>query len=138
MSRQIRLVRVVAGIIKQNNALLLAERPQGKPYAGYWEFPGGKVEANETDEAALKRELYEELGIVVTQAKPWFEYTYTYPDKTVLLAFWHIHEFSGEPQSKENQVLCWATLREMSSLPLLEGNKIILKELKQLLQSEDG
>ena len=64
-----------------NGSVLLAERPAGKPWSGYWEFPGGKVEANETPLEALKRELKEELGIVVQRAYPWLTRSFDYADK---------------------------------------------------------
>lgn len=126
------MIHAVVGIVKRDDKILVGERPLGKPYSGYWEFPGGKVEANESSEAALKRELFEELGITVTSAKPWFQHTHTYPDKTVLLDLWWVEAFTGGPVSKENQTLRWATLAEMQALRLLEGNWFILDKMKQV------
>ncbi len=104
------MIHAVVGILKREGKVLVGERPLGKPYSGYWEFPGGKVEVNETGKDALERELQEELGIHVITAKPWFQHTHSYPDKTVLLDMWIVSEFTGEPHGKENQQLRWVTL----------------------------
>jgi 8-oxo-dGTP diphosphatase len=126
------LIRVAVGILKRNDTVLLAERPVDKPYAGYWEFPGGKIEANESGEQALKRELHEELGIEVIIAQPWFEHIHHYPDKSVQLEMWLVTEFIGAPHSKEQQQLRWATFNEMCELRLLEGNIPIMSRIQQL------
>lgn len=127
------MIRAVVGILKRNETLLVAQRPEGKPYSGYWEFPGGKVEKNETSQAALARELHEELGIEVIAAKHWFEHTHAYPDKTVVLEMWLVDQFLGEPHSKENQLLRWVTIEQMLKLNLLEGNIPIMDKIKTLL-----
>ena len=116
----------------RDGKLLVAERPEGKPYSGYWEFPGGKVEDNETADAAIRRELHEELGIEVVDAEPWFEHLHAYPDKTVLLDLWRVTEFSGEPQGQENQILRWVSYEEILHLRLLAGNLEILSQIKSL------
>ena len=125
-------IHAVAGIIQKDNTLLIAERPAGKPYSGYWEFPGGKIEQNESGEQALIRELHEELGIEVNAAQFLFDHEYTYPDKIVNLQIWRITQFSGEPHSKENQQLSWVTMPEMMSMRLLEGNWPIVGKIKYL------
>lgn len=127
-------VNVVVGIIKRDGKVLIAERPPGKPYSGYWEFPGGKIEANESGKEALYRELQEELGIEVTHAEHWFDHHHTYPDKTVLLEMWLVNDFSGEPYSKEGQLLQWAELTELLQLNLLEGNWPIIDKIKTLFE----
>lgn len=124
-------VQAVAGILQKENKILLAERPQGKPYSGFWEFPGGKIETNETGEQALIRELHEELGIEVNTAQLLFPHIYTYPDKIVHLQVWLVSQFKGEPHGKENQTLRWVTMSEMMSMKLLEGNWAILDKLKE-------
>lgn len=126
-----KIIHAVAGILQKENKLLIAERPPGKPYAGYWEFPGGKIEKNESGEQALKRELQEELGIIVLTAEFLFSHSYEYPDKKVELEIWKISEFSGEIHGKENQILLWSSLQQMQTLKLLEGNWPILKKLQQ-------
>lgn len=125
-------VRAVVGILKRDGKLLVGQRPAGKPYSGYWEFPGGKIEIDESSHAALKRELHEELGIDIVMAKPWFEHTHAYPDKTVYLEMWLVTDFTGEPQGKENQLLKWVTLSEIMDLRLLEGNWPIIEKIKTL------
>lgn len=126
------MIRVAVGILQQDNKVLVAERPKGKPYDGYWEFPGGKIETNESGIDALKRELNEELGIQVKQANFWFDHTHTYPDKTVFLEMWQVTEFLGKPISKENQTLRWVTFPEILNLRLLEGNWPIIEKIKLL------
>jgi 8-oxo-dGTP diphosphatase len=133
MPWKIGLIPVVVGVLKRDNKLLVAERPAGKPYSGYWEFPGGKVEPGETSEQAIHRELHEELGIEVLSAEFCFEHEHAYPDKTVHLHIWLISSFSGEPHSRENQQLRWVTLAEMLELRLLEGNWPILDKIRALL-----
>lgn len=126
------MIPVVVGIIRRGDLFLVAERPVGKPYSGYWEFPGGKVEPGEDALTALKRELHEELGIDVTEASLWQEREHTYPDKTVFLSLWQVHHYHGEPQSLENQTLAFVTIEQMRALRLLEGNRHIMVALEQL------
>ncbi len=122
-------VAVVVGIIKRGDRFLVAERPLGKPYSGYWEFPGGKIEANESPFDALTRELEEEIGVVVTAATHWKSVDHTYPDKTVHLSLWWVDAYLGEPHAKENQTLYFASVAEMRALKLLEGNVGIVDAL---------
>ncbi len=123
-------VRVAVGIIQDDDRFLIAERPLGKPYSGYWEFPGGKIEPNEDAYTALVRELHEELGITVTKAELWLEHNHDYPDKSVQLSLWRVLSYTGTPTPLENQTLMFATYEEMQNLQLLEGNISILKALK--------
>lgn len=125
-------IHAVVGIIKKENKFLIAERPKDKPYSGYWEFPGGKIEPNETAYTALVRELKEEIGIDIISAIAWFKHSHDYPDKKVFLECYLVQEFLGEPKALENQTLYWATLPEIHQLPILEGNWMILEKLKQL------
>ena len=99
---------VAVGILMQENGdVLLGQRPAGKPYAGYWEFPGGKVETGETVENALKREFMEELGITILSASPWCCVEYVYPHAHVRLHFFISRHWHGIPQSREGQAFCW-------------------------------
>ena len=105
-----RPVEVAAAVIlRPDGRFLLAQRPAGKVYAGYWEFPGGKVEPGEPARAALKRELHEELGIEVTRAYPWITREYVYPHAHVRLNFFRVLGWEGEPHSREGQALQLAT-----------------------------
>ncbi|MBC3808164.1 NUDIX domain-containing protein [Undibacterium seohonense] len=101
-------VNVAVGILMQANGdVLLGQRPEGKPYAGYWEFPGGKVEEGEDILAALEREFMEELGIQILTAEPWCGVEYIYPHAHVRLHFYISREWIGEPQSLEGQAFAW-------------------------------
>jgi 8-oxo-dGTP diphosphatase len=128
-----KIIHVVAGIIRQHDRLLIALRPDNKPYSGFWEFPGGKVEEGELSLDALKRELHEELGIAVTTADHWFNHRYRYPDKTVFLEVWLVSDFSGEPHGKEGQQLSWVTFSELQTLRMLEGNWGVVDRMKEFL-----
>ncbi|MFW7342184.1 Nudix family hydrolase [Pollutimonas sp. H1-120] len=101
-------IRVAAGLIlRPDGQLLLAQRPSDKPWAGWWELPGGKIEAGESTLEALARELDEELGIRVTDASPWVTYTHEYPKNIVELAFCRVYGWTGIPTGRENQELAW-------------------------------
>ena len=102
------IVDVAVGVlIKPNGDVLLGQRPAGKPYAGYWEFPGGKVDPGETIFAALQREFMEELGLTIHSAQPWCGVEYVYPHAHVRLHFYLSRDWSGEPQSLEGQAFAW-------------------------------
>ncbi len=117
----------VAIIIRPDGQFLLACRPAGKPYAGYWEFPGGKVETEESLPQALKRELDEELGIQISLFQPWITRVFTYPHATVRLHFFRILEWHGEPQARENQKLSWQHPNAIKVEPILPANEPILR-----------
>jgi 8-oxo-dGTP diphosphatase len=101
-------VDVAVGILmKDNGDVLLAQRPEGKPYAGYWEFPGGKVEPGEAIVDALRREFVEELGVAVGKADAWCCVEHVYPHAHVRLHFYISREWQGELQSLEGQAFSW-------------------------------
>ena len=123
-------LQVSVGIlVKPNGQVLMAQRPPGKPSAGYWEFPGGKIETGETPEAALSRELHEELGIDIQQAFPWLNFQYNYPDRQVHLHFYRITNWSGEPEGREGQKLSWQNPNHVSVSPLLPANHQLMHTL---------
>ena len=125
-----RRITVVAAVLQQpDGRFLLAQRPPGKAYAGYWEFPGGKVEDGETPAAALSRELHEELGIEVTIAWPWLIREFDYPHAAVRLHFFRVRAWRGELQSREAQAFVWQQLDAISVAPLLPANGPILQAL---------
>jgi 8-oxo-dGTP diphosphatase len=125
-----RPVEVVAAVIQRpGGAFLLAQRPQGKVYAGYWEFPGGKVEPGEPAAAALVRELHEELGIDVQQAYPWIVREYVYAHAHVRLNFFRVTQWTNQLSSREAQALSWQKLPEISVGPVLPANGPIMRAL---------
>lgn len=125
-----RLVEVAAAVIlRAGGEFLLARRPAGKVYEGYWEFPGGKVEPGEPAAVALKRELHEELGISVTLAYPWITREHVYAHAHVRLNFFRVVAWDGEPSSREAQALSWQSSRSLSVAPLLPANGPILRSL---------
>ena len=119
----------VAVVQRPDGEFLLAERPAGKPYAGWWEFPGGKIEKGESPNHALVRELHEELGVEVDMAHPWLTRVYTYPHATVRLHFFRVVSWHGEPHGKENQRLSWQYPDAVAVTPLLPANGPILRAL---------
>jgi 8-oxo-dGTP diphosphatase len=123
------VIEVVAGVLERpDGSFLLAQRPAGKVYAGYWEFPGGKIEPGERAEAALARELDEELGIKVVRAHPWLVRVYTYPHGTVRLNFFRVTQWRGEPHPREDQAIAWQA-GVPSAAPMLPANAPVLAAL---------
>ena len=123
------VVVAAAVILRADGAFLLAKRPAGKVYAGWWEFPGGKVEAGEPAVQALSRELHEELGIEVRSAWPWLTRVFTYPHATVRLNFFRVTDWTGEPHGREGQELAWQRLDEALLSPMLPANAPIIASL---------
>ncbi len=112
------LIHVACGVLQRANGdVLLAQRPTGKIAAGRWEFPGGKIEAGEEPLHALVRELDEELGIHVEQARPLIRYRHEYSNRGVLLDTWLVSRFSGEPHGRENQALAWVAPAALKDWP---------------------
>jgi 8-oxo-dGTP diphosphatase len=124
-----RLEVAAAVILRADGKFLLAQRPAGKVYAGYWEFPGGKVEYGESAEAAVKRELHEELAIDIERAYPWITRDYDYAHATVRLRFFRVVSWCGEPYGREAQRFSWQSARELTVSPLLPANGPILRAL---------
>ena len=120
-------IHVAAAVIRGvNGQILLAKRPDDKHQGGLWEFPGGKVEAAETVQAALARELEEELGIRPSAARPLIQVRHDYPDKQVLLDVWEVSAFSGEPHGAEGQPLAWVSPRELGDYEFPAANRPIV------------
>ena len=123
-------IAVVAAVIERGDgSFLLAQRPPGKVYEGYWEFPGGKVEAGETPEAALARELHEELGIFVEASFPWITQEFDYAHADVRLLFYRVTAWAGELHGRENQRFAWQQTGRLSVSPLLPANGPVLRAL---------
>ncbi len=134
-----KVTEVAVGVVQApDGSVLLGQRPAGKPWSGYWEFPGGKIEAGETPAHALIRELQEELGIIPTRYYPWITRSYDYeakyhadgalesPAKTVKLHFFIITEWQGEPVGLEQQALIWQNPQQVTVSPMLPANAPIL------------
>jgi len=123
-------LEVAAAVIQRaDGAFLLARRPAGKPYAGYWEFPGGKIEPGEPAAAALARELHEELGIDPCTAFPWITREYTYPHAAVRLNFFRVTAWKGEPHPREEQAIAWQHSGTPLAAPMLPANAPVLAAL---------
>lgn len=124
-------VDVAVGILmKPNGDVLLACRPEGKPYAGYWEFPGGKVESGESIVDALKREFAEEIAVHIQSAEPWCGVEHVYPHAHVRLHFYISRDWLGEPRALEGQQLAWQG--EVALSPLLPATIPLIEWLDQL------
>ena len=119
----------VAILIRADGRVLLARRPKSKVYAGYWEFPGGKVEPGESVLAALARELREELGIDVGRSYPWITRIFTYPHALVHLHFYRVVSWAGEPYAHEHEGLSWEYPESISVRPLLPANGPVVRGL---------
>ena len=125
------VVDVAVGVLMQTDGqFLLTSRPDGKVYAGYWEFPGGKVEAGETIEEALRRELSEELGVTMGKALAWKVEVVDYPHALVRLHFFKVTQWSGELQMREQQSFAWSGL-PVGVSPILPGALPVLEWLEQ-------
>jgi 8-oxo-dGTP diphosphatase len=124
------VIEVAAAVIERpDGAFLLARRPAGKVYAGYWEFPGGKIEGGEPAERAIARELHEELALDVERAYPWITRTYTYPHGEVRLQFFRVRAWRGEIHPKENQEIRWQSFSAPMAAPMLPANAPVLAAL---------
>lgn len=122
-------VHVVAGVMTKNAEILVARRPQHLHQGGLWEFPGGKVERGEYPEQALRRELFEELGISVTAARPLIRVHHQYSDKTVLLDVWQVTDWQGEAHGVEGQAVQWCSPEILATKEFPAANYPILKAL---------
>ena len=121
------LVQVAVGVlVREDQAFLLTTRPQGKAYAGFWEFPGGKLEAGETVEQALKRELQEEIGITIGNCLPWQTECIDYPHALVQLNFCKVTQWSGQLVMREQQTYAWQQL-PVQVTPVLPGTLPVLQ-----------
>lgn len=121
----------VAVVFNAAGQVLWGCRPEGKPYAGYWEFPGGKVESDETVWQALVRELKEELDITALEGGPWFRIEHDYEHANVRLHLYRVWHFEGTPKSLEQQPFTWASLDSSDLSPILPATEPLLPKLAQ-------
>ena len=122
-------LKVAAGIILKGDKVLIAKRPSNKHQGGLWEFPGGKVEANETPFQALKRELKEEIALDIIQADLYHDIQFNYPDKSVHLFFFMVMDFSGDAKGLEGQEICWVSVSELGDYSFPEANQCVVERL---------
>jgi 8-oxo-dGTP diphosphatase len=120
------LLVAACALIDADGRVLLAQRPEGKSLAGLWEFPGGKVEAGESVEVALRRELHEELGITIGPAEPWQVTLHDYPHALVRLHFCKVFQWTGAFEMREHQQMAWQDL-PATVTPLLPGTLPVLR-----------
>jgi 8-oxo-dGTP diphosphatase len=125
----VKVTEVAAAVIERPGEFLLAQRPEGKPYPGYWEFPGGKIEPGEDARAALARELKEELDIEVRESSPWITRVYAYTHATVRLHFLRVTAWDGEPRPLEDQAIRWQRVGAADVSPMLPANAPVLAAL---------
>jgi 8-oxo-dGTP diphosphatase len=126
-------IPVVTGLIMKGDQVLVGLRPEGKNLAGQWEFPGGKIEANETPEGALQRELKEELGIDAEIGEIIFAGTHSYGETGILLLFYIVKYWKGEPKAFYHQELKWVHLKDLQDLDIPGANRKVLPHIVQLL-----
>ena len=132
MSAGPRAVQVAVGIVADAaGAILITRRPDHVHQGGLWEFPGGKVETDESVEAALRRELHEELGIVIQAAEPLLQVHHAYPDQTVLLEVWRVTAYHGEPHGREGQPLTWVLPAMLADFAFPTADGPIIARLRQ-------
>ena len=129
------VVPVATGVLQRaDGRVLVSLRPEGKPWPGYWEFPGGKIEPGEAPEAALARELEEEIGIRVRQAEPFLRRDHPYPERTVALHFFRVTAWDEEPYGREGQQIRWVQPWEIAALDCLAPNlPVVAKLLTEML-----
>jgi len=129
-------IPVVTGIIQREDKVLLGRRPEGGSLPGVWEFPGGKVERNESPEDALQRELNEELGIDAKIGQLLFSITHFYAkDVGILLLFYKVSYWKGEPKTQQHTELKWVKLNELSNIDFPEANKKVLPRILEYLKN---
>jgi 8-oxo-dGTP diphosphatase len=133
------VVEVAVGVLLDDaGAILLGQRPVGKPYAGYWEFPGGKIESGETLFTALSRELQEEIDVCIDDAEEFMVLEHDYPHAYVRLHICLVRSWQGQPRGLENQALGWLNIKNIDQLdiagfdPVLPATLPILEKLKRI------
>jgi 8-oxo-dGTP diphosphatase len=125
------VVHVAAAVlVASDGRVLLAQRPAGKVYAGYWEFPGGKVEPGETPRDALARELEEELGVHPQRVYPWLTQSFVYPHAHVRLHFFRVLAWHGDLHGREGQAFAWCDPQRMDVAPVLPANTPVMAALR--------
>lgn len=123
------VIQVAAGVVLQNGHVLLTQRQLDAPCGGCWEFPGGKLERNETWRQCLSRELKEELGIEVLRSEWLCDVSHQYPHGMVELSCWVVHQYAGNPLPQEGQPMQWVLLEQLPQVDLPVANHSIVDKL---------
>ncbi|HEX5792011.1 MAG TPA: 8-oxo-dGTP diphosphatase MutT [Rheinheimera sp.] len=131
----VKVIHVAVGVIVRHQQVLLALRSTKQHQGGKWEFPGGKVERDETVVQALTRELQEEVAITVRQSQAFMQLEYAYPEKTVLLDIYLVTAFDGEPHGREGQPLRWLDIAELGNIEFPDANQPIVERIQQYFSS---
>lgn len=126
-----KIIHVAVGVVQnRNREVLIAKRAADSHQGGLWEFPGGKVEAGESVEMALQRELQEELGISAQQLSPLIKIRHDYPDKSVLLDVWRVESFTGSPLGLQQQPVQWVSVEQLYDYDFPAANQPIITALR--------
>ena len=128
-------IPVVTALIRKGDKILVGQRPAGHSLAGQWEFPGGKIERNESPEQALARELQEELAIEADIGTLKLASTHNYGDTGIVILFYEVLFWKGEAKAVHHMELRWVHPPELKSLPIPDANKKILDRIIQILQT---
>ena len=126
-------IPVVAGLIRRQGKVLVGQRPEGSSLARTWEFPGGKIELDESPEQALQRELKEELGIEAEIGELKFAASHTYGKTGILFLFYDVKYWKGQIKTQQHLDLRWVTPKELGQLELPEANAKFLKKILEVL-----
>jgi 8-oxo-dGTP diphosphatase len=126
-------IPVVAGFLKKEGRILVGQRPENNSLAGLWEFPGGKIELGETPEEALRRELSEELGIEADIGELKLSVTHSYNDVGIVILFYEVLFWKGEPKAKHHLMLEWIYPEELKDRRIPEANKKVLEKIFKVL-----
>lgn len=131
--KKIQWIPVVAGFLKKENRILVGQRPENNSLAGLWEFPGGKIELGESPEEALARELSEELGIEADIGELKLSVTHSYNDVGIVILFYEVLFWKGEPKAKHHLMLEWIYPEELKERSIPEANKKVLQKIFKAL-----
>lgn len=128
-------IPVVTGVLKKGPLVLVGKRPEGHTLAGQWEFPGGKIELGEQPHQALRRELFEELGIEADIGELKLTWTHSYPEVGILLLFFEVLFWKGEPKPVHHTELKWVSFQELEKLDIPEANRKLLPVIKKFIEA---
>ena len=124
---------VAAVILTKNKQILIAKRSDSKPQGGFWEFPGGKIERDETPTEGLFRELKEELAISVLEMRPFIKLEHEYPERSIILDVWIVEKFTGNARGNEGQTIAWVSIDQLNQYQFPEANRLIVDKLQTFL-----